>query len=379
MSTSPTDEIEIRTLVVKIGTTLLSSGSRPFDERVLGAIVNDLARLKQDRAMNLLVVSSGAIGCGMNVMGIKERPKLLRLKQATAAVGQVRLVHCYETLFQATGTGLKVAQVLLSAGDLDKRQTYLNVRNTIHSLFDMGCVVPIVNENDSTAIEELRFGDNDTLAAKIAGKIDADLLIILSNVDGLYDTNPEKKPDAQLLREVENITEDIEALAEDTASETSTGGMMTKVAAAKIACAAGVQTVIANGKRPNVIRDVLERSCPATYFHVPKDPLSHRKRWIAFGRQPQGEVIVDNGAGRALRCGGKSLLAAGIVDVRGSFQAGAAVKVVDESHHALATGLINYSSEEILRIKGCKSDSIESILGRRDFDEVIHRDNMAIL
>ncbi|HOZ45377.1 MAG TPA: glutamate 5-kinase [Candidatus Hydrogenedentes bacterium] len=369
---------DVKTLVVKIGTTLLS-GAHGFDGRLLEPIVLDLIRLKHEKKMNILMVSSGAIGCGMNVLGIKERPKVLPLKQATAAVGQVTLMHYYETLFRVYGQGLKAAQVLLSAGDLDNRETYLNVTNTIMTLFDLGCVVPIVNENDSTATDELRFGDNDTLAAKIAAKIDADLLIVLSDIDGLYDQDPSANPTARLVEEVQAVTPEIEALAGDTRTQTSTGGMKTKLAAAKIVCSAGLAMVIANGHRPSVVRDVLAGTCPCTRFGRAETVLPHRKRWIAYGRKPRGVLVVDDGARRAIVENGKSLLPAGVVAVRGNFAVGDAVQVVDGTGREVAAGLVNYASVDIERIKGRKSDELEQVLGRRDFDEVIHRDNLVIL
>jgi len=370
--------IDIQTLVIKIGTTLLS-GERAFDGQLLEAIVKELACLKKERRMNVLIVSSGAIGCGMNVLGMTDRPQALPLKQATAAVGQVTLMHYYETLFRTYGEGLKTAQVLLAASDLDDRRTYLNVRNTIKTLFDLGSVVPIVNENDSTATDELTFGDNDTLAAKIAAKIDADLLVILSDVDGLYDKNPARHDDARLVTHVEAITDAIETLADDTDAQTSTGGMKTKLQAAKIACTAGLTCIIANGHRPNVIHDVLEGTCPATTFGKTRDAMPHRKRWIAFGRQPQGSLVVDDGAAAALVTGGKSLLATGITAVQGTFGLGDAVNVTDSSGRTIACGLVNYASDDVGRIKGARSDDIPAILGRKDFDEVIHRDNLVVL
>ena len=375
MSTIPT---EIRTLVVKIGTTLLS-GDRPFDGRLLEEIVKDLACLKRDGDMNVLIVSSGAIGCGMNALHLSERPKVLPLKQATAAVGQATLMHYYETLFRTHGEGLKTAQVLLSASDLDNRQSYLNVRNTIKALFEMRTVVPIVNENDSTATDELKFGDNDTLAAKIAAKIDADLLIILSDVDGLFDKNPARHKNAKLIEHVETITEAIEALAGDTVVETSVGGMRTKLAAARIACAAGLPVVIANGRTPHILPDLMAGTARCTVFGASRAALSHRKRWIAFGRKTGGTLQVDDGARAAMLTGGKSLLAAGIARVDGNFGAGAAVRIVDAKQHEIARGLVNYSSEDIVRIMGHKSKDIPAILGGKDFDEVIHRDNLVVL
>jgi glutamate 5-kinase len=369
---------EIRTLVVKIGTTLLS-GERPFDGQLLEDIVKDLAELKRGRRMNILIVSSGAIGCGMNALGITARPKLLPLKQATAAVGQSILMHYYEALFRTYGAGLKTAQVLLSASDLDSRQTYLNVRNTIKALFDLQNVVPIVNENDSTATEELKFGDNDTLAARIAAKIDADLLIILSDVDGLYDGNPAKDKRAKVIERVSKITPEIEALAGDTVVETSVGGMRTKLAAAKIACAAGLPMVIANGRKPHIISEVLSGSARSTVFGPAREALSHRKRWIAFGRKAAGAVYVDEGARRALINHGKSLLPAGATRVTGTFGVGAGIRVLDAAGKEIARGLVNFSSEDLARILGRKSNEIEAVLGHKDFDEVIHRDNLVIL
>ena len=375
MNTIPTD---INTLVVKIGTALLS-GDQPFDGKVLEAIVKDLARLKRERTMNVLIVSSGAIGCGMNALGLTERPRALPLKQAAAAVGQATLMHYYETLFRTYGQGLKTAQVLLAAPDLDDRRTYLNVRNTIATLFDLGNIIPIVNENDSTTTDELGFSDNDTLAAKMAAKIDADLLVILSDVDGLYDKNPGRDPSARLIRRVERITDEIEALAGGTEAQTSVGGMKTKLDAVKIACAAGVVSVIANGRRPRILSDILGRDAVATVFGVSDEALSHRKRWIAFGRTTAGAVYVDDGARDALLHHGRSLLAAGITRVEGPFGMGAAVAIRDAAGREIARGLVNYASDEIDRIRGLKSHEIQDVLGSKDFDEVIHRNNLVVL
>lgn len=368
---------DIRTVVVKVGTTLLGGG-RGFDGRLVELLVKDIAALKHERGLNILVVTSGAIGCGMDVLGLKERPRLLPLKQAVAAVGQSRLMHYYETLFQTYGGGLRAGQVLLSASDLDNRQSYLNARNTIKTLFELGMVVPVINENDSTATEELRFGNNDVLAAKVAAKMDADLLVILSDVDGLYDKDP-SDPTATLIPVVTAITEDVEASASDTRVQTSVGGMKTKLTAARIACAAGLECVIANGQREGVLRDVLDGRGPMTRF-LPEDAaLSHRKRWIAFGRTTRGAITIDDGACGAIVEKGRSVLAAGITGVHGNFLAGASVRLQDRLGRDLAIGLVNYSSEEIGLIKGCKSSDIEAILGHKDFDEVIHRDNLVLL
>ena len=277
------DFSDIKTLVVKIGTTLLS-GDQGFDGRILEELVKDVARIKRDRNLNILIVSSGAMGCGMDRLGMTERPVALPLKQATAAVGQARLMHFYEALFQTYGDGMKTAQVLLSTHDLNNRQSYLNVRNTINTLFKFDDLIPIVNENDSTAPDELRFGDNDTLAARVAAKIDADLLIILSNVDGLYNGNPATDENAELIEYVENVTSDIEHFAEDTMVATSIGGMKTKLQAAKIACASGLPMVIANGHNPTIISQVLDGSARMTVFGADSEALPHRKPGSHLGR-----------------------------------------------------------------------------------------------
>ena len=379
MSTTPNSVPEnVRTLIVKIGTSLLT-GPTGFDGSILERIVQELAVLKRERDLNILLVSSGAIGCGMNLLGMTERPKLLPLKQATAAVGQSRLMHYYEVMFETYGDGLHTAQVLLSAADLDDRQRYINIRNTIHTLFEMKTVIPIVNENDSVATDELRFGDNDTLSARVAGKVDADLLIILSDVDGLFDKNPTRHADAKLVPHVETVTSAIEALAGDTEVATSIGGMKTKLDAAKIACASGYVMAIADGRRPGIVRAVLDGKARCTTFGKSLEAMPHRKRWIAFGRATKGAIRVDDGARRALLDQGRSLLAAGVTGVDGDFDMGAAVRIIDATGKDVARGLVNYSSEEINRIKGCKSANIQAILGRKDFDEVVHRDNLVLL
>lgn len=375
MATAPS---QIKTLVVKIGTALLS-GEQGFDGRVMEAMVKEIAQLKQERSINVLVVSSGAIGCGMGILGLRERPRILSLKQAVAAVGQSRLMHYYEVLFETYGNGLKTAQVLLTAQDLKLRETYLNVRNTITTLFAFQNVIPIVNENDSTAPSELRFGDNDTLAARIAAKIDANLLIILSDVDGLYDRNPVDHPDAHLIEHVDHVTEDLEAMAGDTIRQVSTGGMRTKLEAAKIARKAGVTTVLANGRRPNIIHDILAGTAVSTTFSPAHESISHRKRWIAFGRTANGTLRIDDGARAALVERGRSLLAAGVIDVRGRFELGSVVTITDARGRDIARGVVNYSSDDLMRIKGHKSTEIEQILGTKVNDEVIHRDNLVIL
>lgn len=372
------DPDTLGTLVIKIGTNLLS-GPRAFDGRVMEAVVKEICQLKRAHALNLLVVSSGAVGCGMRTLGMSKRPAALPAKQAVAAVGQATLMHYYETLFKTYGDGLSSAQVLLTLADLDGRNTYLNVRNTINALFDLKRVIPILNENDSTAVEELRFSDNDTLAARIAAKINAGLLIILSDVDGLYDHNPAQCEHARIIPHVETITPELLQCAGGAGSVASTGGMLTKLEAAKMACAAGVPVVIANGYHPNIIHGVMDGSAACTTFAPAGHAMSHRKRWIAFGRASHGALQVDEGARSALVNQGKSLLAAGVVTVEGDFKPGEAVRIKDLAGSDIARGLVNYSSDEVRLIQGRKSKEIAEILGHKDFDEVIHRDNMVLL
>lgn len=375
MSTIPTD---VKTLIVKVGTTLLT-GPRGFDGNRVEALVTDLAQLKREREINIILVSSGSVGCGMVALGMDKRPVLLPVKQAVAAVGQSQLMHFYGDMFKTIGKGLKTAQVLLTAAQLEDRQGYLNIHNTLRALFDMGNVIPILNENDSVATEELSFGDNDTLAARVAAKMGADLLVILSNVDGLYDKNPDRHESARLLATIDEITDDVMSLAGGAGAETSVGGMTTKIEAARIASSAGVCTVLANGHREGIIHSILKGAGPMTVFKSKAGTMSQRKRWIAFGRIMRGSIHIDEGAAKALIEKGTSLLAAGITNVEGTFGIGAGVKIVDGAGNSIAHGLVNYPSEDIQKIKGCKSTQIHSILGRKDFDEVIHRDNLVLL
>jgi glutamate 5-kinase len=288
-------------------------------------------------------------------------------------------MHYYETLFQTYGDGLHAAQVLVTAGELDDRTTYLNVRNTLHALFGLGNAVPIVNENDSVATEELRFGDNDTLAARVAAGIGADLLVVLSDIDGLYDQNPRRFPEAKHIPRVDAVDDAVMALAEDTTTETSIGGMRTKLLAARIATASGIPMAIADGRRECILDAVLTGTGPMTWFAPGGNGLSHRKRWIAFGRAIRGTLTLDEGACRAVREKGRSLLPAGIAAVSGQFDAGDAVQLAGADGVPFAQGLTNYARPQLDQIIGRKTTEIAAILGRKDFDEVIHRDNMVLI
>src|SRR5690606_11513229 len=315
------------------------------------------------------------IGAGMSRLGMARKPRSIPEKQAVAAVGQGILMQTYESLF--ADCGYVVGQLLLTRDDLTHRKRHLNCRNTIESLWRMGAI-PIVNENDTVAVEEIKFGDNDTLAALVAGLIAADLLIILSDVDGVYDKNPRLHPSATLLQVVEAVTPELMEAAGGPGSLYGSGGMVTKLQAAKMAMAGGTAAVIANGARPGVIRSILEGETAGTLFVPRPEKMAGRMRWIAFYLPAQGQIRVDGGARKALVEGGKSLLAAGIVGVSGQFEEGDVVQVLDEDGRELARGLVNYGAEELARIQGRSTQEIHKILGYKYFDEVIHRDNLVL-
>ncbi|MCX8053089.1 MAG: glutamate 5-kinase [Armatimonadetes bacterium] len=360
-------------IVVKVGTSSLVSDKGSLDRAKMATLVDQLAAVKK-QGKDIVLVTSGAIRAGMERLGLARRPANIPDQQASAAVGQSLLMHTYTELFSEHG--IVVAQVLLTRDDFRDRVRYLNARNTMHTLLHLGCV-PIVNENDTVATEEIRFEENDTLSALVAACVDADLLLNLSDVEGLYDRDPCLE-DARLVEEVSKITPEIEALAGSTCGAYGRGGMRAKIEAAKIAVNSGVRMVIARASRPNVILDAAAGKNVGTRFLSRSSGLSHRKRWIAFGSRVKGSVTVNEGARRMLVERGKSLLAAGVVGCEGSFAVGDLVSVVDESGRQIARGLVNYSADEIKMIQGKRSDEIEKILGYKDFDEVIHRDNLVL-
>jgi len=360
-------------LVVKVGTSTLTHSTGKLNLFQLERLVRQIADLKH-QGKEVLLVTSGAVGAGMGRMGLTERPRTMPEKQAMAAIGQGLLMHMYEKLFAEYGQ--VVAQVLLTKDDFTNRERYLNGRNTLSALLRLGAV-PIINENDTVVYEEIKFGDNDTLAALVAGLIDADLLILLSDIDGLYTANPRVDANARLIPLVEEITPEIEMLAGEPGSKLGSGGMLTKIQAAKIACNSGIPMVLANGSRENVVRDILLGQNPGTLF-VPKEHrLRSRKGWIAYGSKISGTIYVDEGAEKALVAKGSSLLPSGIKQVEGEFNRGSVVKVCG-SKGEIARGIVNYSAEEIRLIKGCQSKDIAEILGHKDYEEVIHRDNLSL-
>jgi glutamate 5-kinase len=361
-------------IVIKVGTSTITDESGAIDRGYITNLAGQIAALKA-QGMDVLLVSSGAIRAGMEQLGLTERPKTIPEKQAAAAVGQGHLMQIYSQIF--AGVGLVTGQVLLTREDFGNRKRYLCARNTMVTLFRHG-VVPIVNENDTVAIDEIRVGDNDNLAALVAASLRADLLVLLSDVSGLYDANPEEVPCAKIIPTVKELGKDVRSAAGGAGSASGTGGMRTKIQAAEIAMNSGIKMVIADGHRENVLVDIASGKAVGTTFIPKEECLKSRKQWIAFGKTPKGTLTVNEGAKKMILERGKSLLAAGITGVAGSFASGDMVDVLDKDGNQIARGFVNYNAEEIEKIKGKKSSEIEPVLGHKDFDEVIHRDNMAL-
>ena len=361
-------------LVLKIGSSLLiDRESGRLNRAWLESIADELARL-QARGQQVLVVSSGAIGLGRQYLGMARDQRRLEDAQAAAAAGQVLLAHAYQDLLEPRG--IKIAQVLLTLDDTENRRRYLNARNTMETLLRLK-VIPIINENDTVATQEIRYGDNDRLGARVAEMTSSDVLVLLSDVDGLYDGDPTLNAGATLIPEVRELTPAIEALAGASATEYGSGGMVTKLVAARICMNAGCATVIASGRRLFPLQ-AIEDGAACTWFLPGRTPRQARKQWIAGTLVPRGSLVIDAGAERALR-GGGSLLPVGVVEVSGDFQAGDAVVVRGPGGRDLARGLVTFSSEEAQRIRGRRSEELAALLGYSGRDEMIHRDNLALL
>jgi len=363
-----------RRVVVKVGSNLVTAPGLGADPDRIERLAADVAAVRQDREVAL--VSSGAIATGMARLALAERPRSIPEKQAAAAVGQSALMWQYEIAFKRHG--IAVGQVLLTAQDIGDRRRYLNARNTLLALLAFG-VVPIVNENDTVAIEEIKVGDNDNLSALVASLVEADLLVVLTDVDGLYTADPARHAGATKLDTVEAITEEILAMAGAHDGGASVGGMATKLQAAQKAAASGVPMVIASGREPGVLARILSGEAVGTCFVPKADRLGARKRWIAFAVSPQGRLMVDAGAVRALTRQGRSLLPSGVTAIDGEFGSGDVVAVADGESRDFARGLVNFDAGELRRISGAKTQEIEARLGYKSFDEVIHRDNLVIL
>ncbi len=363
----------VKKVLIKIGSAVLT-GKDGLDRQIIDHLVEEIADLKKE-GRQVVIVTSGAIASGKHRMGITGPLKSMPQKQAAAAIGQGRLMRVYSNAFRKHD--LYVGQILLTNSDLVDRKRYLNVRNTLSTLMDWG-VIAIINENDSVSVDEIRFGDNDHLAAMIANLMEANLVINLTSTEGLYDKNPEKSKKAKVIPLVKEFTEDLEAAATSETSDVGTGGMRSKVIAAKKIAASGIPYIIASGKRKGVLREIFSGAETGTLFLPMSEHLNSRKYWIAFTLKSRGRLIIDEGAKKALVREGKSLLPSGIVDVEGEFSIGDPVTCVDCEGTPLAKGLVNYTSAEIHKIMGLKTSKIEQVLGYKDYDEVIHRDNLAV-
>ena len=363
----------VQKIVVKVGTSTLTKSDGQLNIDKIKKIVLELSNLS-DKGYDVALVTSGAVGAGMGILNMPERPKTLSEKQAVSAVGQVSLMHLYQTLFQEYNK--VIGQLLLTKGEFSDRRRYLNVRNVCNTFFDKK-IIPVINENDAIVADELKVGDNDTMSALVSGLIDADLVIILSDIDGLYNKNPQKYEDAKLIELVGDITEDVKNMAGGEGSKFGTGGMITKIIAAEMATKIGTNLVIANGDDPKNITRVVEKENIGTLFVRKNKKISSKKYWLAYGTNKKGIVTIDEGAEKAL-LNGKSLLPVGIKSVEGRFDEGAVIKIENLKKEIIATGITNYSSDEIEVIKGKQSEEIEGILGYQYHADVVHIDNMLV-
>ncbi len=364
-----------RRIVVKVGSSLVTNEGKGLDHAALGRWADQIAQLVEG-GRQVVLVSSGAIAEGLQRLGWSKRPKALHELQAAAAVGQMGLVQAYESVFRQHK--LHAAQVLLTHEDLADRTRYLNARTTLLSLLGLR-VVPVINENDTVSTDEIKLGDNDTLGALVTNLIEADCLVILTDQQGLYTADPRNNPDAQFVHEARAGDPELERMAGGAGSSVGTGGMLTKVLAARRAARSGAHTLIASGREPNVLLRLAQGELIGTQLIAEKATLAARKQWMADHLQMRGRLVLDDGAARALAAGGKSLLPVGVRLVQGDFERGEVIACVDEHGHEVARGLANYSAAEARRIAGRPSSEIESLLGYVDEPELIHRDNLVRL
>ena len=371
---------QARRIVIKVGTSVATEGDNEFSTAVMGALVRQIASLSgkpgEQDARSFILVSSGAIALGLRQMGLGARPRAITFLQAAAAMGQSRLMHAYEHEFAAVHR--ETAQILLTYEDIRNRARYLNIRNTIFTLWSFG-VVPIVNENDTVSFAEIRFGDNDIISAHLATMLDADLLVILTDTEGVYERNPREHPEAAVLRTVARVTDTVLAGAKGKGSDFSSGGMESKIRAADIATRSGAAVVIARGAGMDLGR-LLAGEEIGTFFVPARRRIKGRKKWMAFNPQIEGAVVVDGGARKAILRQGRSLLPAGVKGIKGTFAMGSVISIQDEEGREVARGLCNFSSEELEKIRGLNTRRIPEILGAEAiFDEVVHRDNLVVV
>ena len=365
--------INARRVVVKLGSNVITA-KNSLNLEVIESISNQISTL-MDKGIEVILVSSGAMAAGLRRMGMERRPDEIPKRQAISAIGQSGVMNAYEKSF--AGCDKKVAQILLTAEDLNNRKRYLNARNTLHILIDWK-VVPIINENDTIMVEEIKLGDNDNLAAMITLLMDADFLFILTDIDGLYNKDPRKFSDAKLIPRVTSFKKEIEEFASEIPGTLGTGGMLSKIQAARKVTSAGIPMIVARGDTSNVLLQLFDGKAHGTYFVPKKEKMASRKCWIAYTLAPKGSIIIDDGAVRAVKQNGKSLLPIGVVAVEGDFEEGAAVSFKTVANEIIGIGLVNYRSFDINLIKGLKTSQIEACLGGKHYDEIIHRNNLVL-
>jgi len=365
---------KIKRIVIKIGSNILASAEQGLNIRRLRSLVKDISEVI-DAGHEVVIVSSGAVAAGLKKLNLKKKPEDIRLKQAAAAIGQSSLMWAYEQNFARFDK--KVAQILLTRDDISNRLRYINAKNTMFTLLSYG-VIPLINENDPVAVDEIKFGDNDMLAALTAGLVEADMLIILSDVEGLYTKDPREKG-ARIIKHIKKITPEIRKMAGGKVSAIGTGGMYSKLLAARQAYDHGIPVVIMSGKKSSLLPRFIKGKDVGTYFEPKKERLSSKKGWIAYGVRTKGSIRLDEGAVKALTEMGRSLLPSGITGVEGNFEVGDYIKCLNADSKDIAKGLTNYSSKDLEKIKGKKTTEIEKILGYKYSDEVIHRDNLVVV
>jgi glutamate 5-kinase len=362
-------------VVVKVGSAILTRKDG-LNNEVIGNLAREIAFL-HNSGREVILVSSGAVAAGKRKVNFPDEQELtMREKQALAAIGQSRLMHDYDEAFGKYDKN--IAQILLTHSDLADRKRYLNVRNTILTLFKFG-VIPVINENDTVSTEELKFSDNDNLGALVANLIEADMFICLTDVDALYDRNPLTDPQARAIYTVTEVTEEIEAMAGNSKSALGTGGMRSKIHAAKMVSAGGGSSFIGPGRQKDILQHLFSGEMVGTFFLPRTEKMQSRKRWIAYVLKPQGTLVLDRGACQAITAKGKSLLPSGVIDIQGQFEQGDCVRCIDGHNHPIAVGLVNFCSDDLRKIKGLRTDKIADVLGFKESDEVLHRDNLVIL
>jgi len=364
----------LKRIVVKVGSSSVAYATGKLNLFQIESLVRQLCDL-HNQGKEVLLVTSGAIGTGAGKLGLAGRPRTIPGKQAAAAVGQGILMHIYEKFFSEYG--VTSGQVLLTREDFSDRRRFLNARNALHALLQFG-VIPVINENDTVAVDEIKLGENDTLSALVASLVDAELLILLSDIDGLFTSDPRKDPGARFIQEVKEINQEIESLAGGVGSKMGTGGMATKIQAAKIAAHSGVFTVIASSGEKDIIRRIIAGEQVGTVFWPLANKLENKKQWIAYSSAVYGKIFVDEGASMALVKQGKSLLPSGVTGVEGTFEMGNTVSIVGPDGQEIGRGITYYSSAEIGQIKGSQTRDIARVLGHKDYDEVVHRNNLVL-